>query len=119
MVFTFSNNPIDILNIKLINLHEKYTHWVWNKKHHNVRCVICGDVLDSKSHPYSPEESGWKCVDKYTWICHSCLYHRDFMPYIKLVDIDEDICYFKDSPKLQKELQKVRRAMIRKIKKGV
>lgn len=86
MTFTFSHNPIDILNVKLMNLHEQYTHWVWNRKRHNVKCIICGKVLDSKRDLYSPEECGWGSVDKYTWICHRCLCHRDFRPYIKLID---------------------------------
>lgn len=80
------------------NKYEEFTHWYWNKKHHNVKCHICGEVLDSYKIPYSPEECGWVNIghDKWTrkqWLCHRCDAHRCFPPYIKLIDLDEEIQY--------------------------
>ena len=80
------------------NKYEEFTHWYWNKKHHNVKCHICGEVLDSTKTPYSPEECGWVNIghDKWSrkkWICHMCDAHRNFPRYIKLIDLDEEIEY--------------------------
>ena len=89
MRITFSNNPIDHIQCWLSNKYEDYTQYVWNKKHHRVTCRICGDVLDSNKEKYSPEQCGWKKINGYTyktWICHRCLEHRDFKPFIKEID---------------------------------
>lgn len=80
------------------NKYEEFTHWYWNKKHHNVKCHICDKVLDSFKTPYSPEECGWINIgrDKWRrkeWICHMCDAHRNFPRYIKLIDLDEEIEY--------------------------
>lgn len=95
MVFTFSRNPIDRLEVWLMNKHEEYTHYVFNKKPHRVTCKICGAVLSSeKKESPSPEECGWRRIEhKHGWICHMCDAHRNFKPYIDLVDFDERILW--------------------------
>ena len=78
--------------ISLANAYENFTCWYWNKKPHHVRCRICGEVkkTDRYNDTFSPEQCGWKQTkDGHVWICHDCLCHRNFKPYIKQVDIDE------------------------------
>lgn len=92
MQITFSNNPIDRFNCWLSNTYEKLTQFRWQLKHHRVVCHICGEVLDSKEEKYSPEQCGWKRLkDEWyrPWICHTCLYHRDFEPHIKKIDKEQ------------------------------
>lgn len=89
MQVTFSNNQINKFQCWLSNAYEKITQIRWNLKRHCIQCHICGEVLDSRVIPYSPEQCGWKRLkDQWykPWICHSCLEHRDFKPYIKMVD---------------------------------
>lgn len=96
MVITLSNNPIDQLVCKYYNWYEKYTHKVWNKKRHYTQCIICGDVMDSAKDKYSPEECGWEQIrGQQRWICHMCDSHRNFKPYIKLIDHEARIQYYK------------------------
>ena len=45
---------------------------------------------------YSPMQCGWAKLDKYTYICHSCLCHRNFRPYIEQIDEDERKFWEKD-----------------------
>lgn len=73
----------------IYNKYEDYTKYIWNRKRYIVKCRICGDILDSKYDKYSPEQCGWKKLknDKYQpWICHQCLSHRNFKPFIHLID---------------------------------
>lgn len=88
MQFTFSNNPIDRLSCWLHNKKEDLSGIVWLKgKQKQVECRICGDVLDSKKDIYSPMQCGWHKVDKYNnWICHRCFDHRNFIPFIEMID---------------------------------
>lgn len=80
------------------NTLEKCSHIKWNMKRTNrVECCICGDVLTSeeKNSP-SPDECGWIMGNRHgfkRWFCHRCVEHRDFSPYIELVDIDESIMW--------------------------
>ena len=90
MEITFSNNPIDRLSTWLYNRYEEYTHYCFNRKPQYVRCKICGDILSSKEKETpSPEECGWKRIDHWWWICHMCDAHRDFKPYIEMIDYGE------------------------------
>lgn len=83
----------ECIDISLANAYENFTYWYWNKKPHHVRCRICGKVKSSIpqiNETFSPEQCGWEQTkDGQFWICHDCLCHRDFKPYIKQVDIDE------------------------------
>ena len=86
---------IDRIICSAINKYEEFTHWYWNKKPHRVTCKICGDTMHSSVDRYSPEECGWRNIKGgSSWICHSCDAHRDFKPYTKLVDLDEEIRWF-------------------------
>jgi len=39
---------------------------------------------------YSPEECGWEMTKhSHFWICHRCLCHRDYTPYVKQADEEE------------------------------
>lgn len=81
------------------NKYEEYTHYVFNKKPHYVRCGICGEVLSSKNGDTpSPEECGWREFKTGGWVCHRCDAHRDFTPYIKLTDLDEAMIWNVDNP---------------------
>jgi hypothetical protein len=86
----FSNNPIDEIKTLAHNTTEGLSRlfWLIGKKK-KVQCTICGDVLDSRKDMYSPMQCGWGRIDHYTWICHRCLQHRDFTPYIEQIDEDE------------------------------
>ena len=91
MVFNLDkSNIISTAYVTALNTYEKFTHWYWNRKPHHVTCNICYKTLRSDECEYSPEECGWKCSkDGWVWVCHQCLYHRDFRPYIEQVDEDE------------------------------
>lgn len=103
MTFTFSRNPIDMFKCWLYNKREEIGHWRWNRKHHMVRCEICGDILDSKKTVYAPEECGWEnLTPSKTWICHRCLCHRDFKFFIKYVDEYEN-AYWERIKKIRNE----------------
>lgn len=87
---------LDNLYCHAINKYEDFTHWYWNKSPHRVRCIICGDIMNSKKDKYSPEEAGWRSIKGgKRWICHRCDAHRDFKPYVNLVDVDEEIKWAK------------------------
>ena len=88
MQFTLSNNPRDKLDCWLHNKREDLSGIIWSKgKQKTVECRICGDVLDSKKDLYSPTQRGWHKVDKYSnWICHNCFDHRNFVPFIEMID---------------------------------
>ena len=88
MLFTFSRNPIDKLYCWWENKKEKIAHKKWNKKHYRVKCFICDDILDSEKTEYSPEECGWRQLKGMykVWICHRCIGHRYFVPFIKQID---------------------------------
>ena len=75
------------------NKYEDYTMYIWNKRRHRATCRICGDVLDSRVDAHSPEQCGWKKIrgELYNpWICHRCLCHRDFKPFIDTIDKQEE-----------------------------
>ena len=87
MQFTFSNNPIDKLICKIHNTREDLSRVKWLMgKRKKVECHICGKVLDSWKDMYSPEQCGWFRINKYMWICHSCIGHRNFRPFIEMID---------------------------------
>lgn len=88
MVFYLGTDLRGRLSCWLENKYEQWTHHVWLSKPHHVNCKICGGTMRSDREKFSPEEAGWKHVD-YFWICHRCLEHRDFKPYIKQIDEDE------------------------------
>lgn len=87
MQFTLSNNPIDKLSCFLSNKREELSGVLWRKgKQKEAECRICRRVLDSKKDYYSPIQCGWHKVNKYNWICHRCFDHRNFQPYIEMID---------------------------------
>lgn len=87
MQISFSNNPIDRLSCAIHNKIEELSrvHWLMGK-HKKIECRICRGTMDSWKNIYSPMQCGWKKINKYTWICHQCLDHRDFTPYIEQID---------------------------------
>lgn len=89
----FGRNPIIRLQVLFDNLYEKYTHWRWNRKSNSATCNICGRIIssDDEENSPSPEERGWRKYNKYFWICHQCDAHRDFKPFIKVIDLTDDI----------------------------
>lgn len=90
MKFTISNNPIDKLSCWIYNKKEELSQVKWIMgEHKECECRICGGKLDNWKDMYSPMQCGWRKVDKYTWICHSCLCHRNYRPYVEQVDEDE------------------------------
>ena len=94
MMFTFSSNPIDKLRCVIYNKTEEISEFFWhNGKHKQIECHICGDKLDSYKDLYSPIQCGWEKINKYRWICHKCLGHRNFKPYIEMIDADEEKFY--------------------------
>lgn len=90
MQISMSNNPIDKLSCYLHNKKEDLSrvHWLMGKRK-KVECRICGDILDSWHDVYSPMQCGWRRIGKYVWICHSCLDHRNFKPFIDMIDEEE------------------------------
>lgn len=93
MQICFSNNPIDKLSCWLNNKYEEFTQFRWQLKHHRVECRICGDVLDSNEIKFSPEQCGWKRLKDQLykpWICHTCLEHINFKPYIRMIKEAEE-----------------------------
>ena len=90
MKFTISNNPIDKLSCWIYNKKEELSQVKWiTGKHKECECRICGDKLDNRKDMYSPMQCGWVRIGKYTWICHSCLCHRNYRPYVEKVYEDE------------------------------
>jgi len=90
MKITLNNNPIDRLSCFFHNKIEELSrvHWLMGK-HKKIECKICGATLDSYRDTFSPMQCGWRKITKYKWICHRCLDHRDFTPYINQIDEDE------------------------------
>lgn len=87
MQISMSNNPIDRLSCWLHNKREDLSRVVWLMgKRKKIECRICDKILDSWNDIYSPEQCGWHRVTKHTWICHSCFDHRNFRPFIEMVD---------------------------------
>lgn len=87
MRITFSNNPIDKLSCYIDNKKEDLSQILWQRgKHKTAECRICGKTLDSHKDEYSPMQCGWHRVTKYSWICHSCFDHRNFIPFIEMID---------------------------------
>lgn len=93
MQICFSDNPINKLSCWLYNKYEEFTQFRWQLKHHRIECRICGDVLDSNDTKFSPEQCGWKRLKDQLykpWICHKCLEHTNFKPYIKMIKEAEE-----------------------------
>lgn len=90
MVITFSNNPFTRFECWLENTWEDISQHIWHRKPYKVKCCICGDVIRSKEEKYSPEQCGWKRVGGWHWICHKCLYHRNFKLLVKQADLNEE-----------------------------
>ena len=87
MMFTFSDRPIDKLSCWIHNTYEKLTQIQWIAgRHKKIECEICGDTMDNYIDVFSPAQAGWKQIDRYTWICHNCLDHRDFREFIPMID---------------------------------
>ena len=87
MQISMSNNPIDKLDCYLHNKKEELSRVIWLMgKRKKVECRICGDVLDSWKDFYAPEQCGWHRVTKYAWVCHRCFDHRNFRPFIEMID---------------------------------
>lgn len=90
MQISISNNPIDKLDCFLHNKKEELSRVIWLMgEHKKVECKICGDVLDSYKDVFSPMQCGWQRISKYRWVCHRCLEHRNFRPFIEAVDEEE------------------------------
>lgn len=105
MVFTFNNNPIDKLVCWFYNTKEDISQVLWRKgKHKTAKCRICGKILDSHKDEYSPMQCGWHKVTKYSWICHSCFDHRNFIPFIEMID-EADRKYWEEHKRI---LEKIR-----------
>ena len=87
MMFAFNNNPIDKLVCWFYNTKEDISQVLWRKgTHKTAECRLCGEILDSHKDEYSPMQCGWHKVTKYSWICHSCFDHRNFRPFIEMID---------------------------------
>lgn len=99
MRIAFTNNPIDKLSCWASNKYEEITQLLWNHSHQKVTCIICGQVLDPKKDKYSPVQCGWhrlSRVNKSYQICHQCIWHRDFKPFIKEIDEREEALWNKE-----------------------
>ena len=87
MQISLSNNPLDKLDCFLHNKTEELSRVIWLMgEQKKAECRICGDVMDSYKDVFSPTQAGWRRIGKYTWVCHNCLEHRNFRPFIKIVD---------------------------------
>ena len=90
MRISMSNNPIDKLSCFIHNKKEELSQVRWIMgKHKQCECRICGDKLDNRRDMYSPVQCGWMQINKWLWVYHRCLDHRNFKPYIKQIDEDE------------------------------
>ena len=100
MRISFSNNPIEKLSCYTYNKIEELSRvfWLMGKPKH-IECRICGDVLDSRKDVFSPMQCGWGKVDKYTWVCHNCLCHRNFRDHIEQIDEYTRKCYEENQKK--------------------
>lgn len=80
MHISFSNNPIDKIEIILLNKYENWTQKYWLSKPHHVQCKLCNKKIRSDKDEFSPEQMGWRYLKqtndlihwKWGWICHSC-----------------------------------------------
>ena len=85
---------IDHIMCYIDSFKEDLIDKIWNNTPHKVECCICGGILRSKYCRYSPENCGWRQIKfKYCpmWICHQCLDHRDFTPFVEQADKNERI----------------------------
>ena len=122
MIFYTGDNPLAKLHCWIRNKTEKYRHWYWNKKPHHVTCKICGDTIHSGDDRLSPEERGWvRTEDGNFWICHTCIFDRDFKSYAELADIDYEISwneYLKNlygDDRVDKELKQEKRELLQEM----
>lgn len=81
MEIYIGSNVFGKLICKFNNKVLEFNHKRWNNGVHRCKCHVCGDVLDSREDPYTPDECGWrrlkgKIYDP--WICHTCLEHHEF-----------------------------------------
>lgn len=103
MQISLSNNPINKLSCLVHNKKEELSQIKWIMgKHKECECRICGDKLNNRRDMYSPMQCGWERVG-HTWICHSCLCHRNFKPYIEQIDEDERKLWEKSEKKHEEE----------------
>lgn len=103
MKFTLSDNPISRLSCLLDNKKEELSEIIWRKgKQKTIECRICGDTLDSYKDKYSPMQCGWHKVNKYSWICHCCFDHRNFRPFIEMIDEADRKFYEERDMKIEK-----------------
>lgn len=87
MVLTFSKNPLVRLSCWIDNKREEWSGHIWKSKAHHAFCVICGKKISSCEWEFSPEESGWERLGKSKkWVCHQCIWSRDFTPFIEIID---------------------------------
>lgn len=87
MQFSLNNNLIDKLSCWVHNKKEELSQVKWIMgKHKECECRICGDKLNNRRDMYSPMQCGWHRVTKYSWICHRCFDHRNFIPFIEAID---------------------------------
>ena len=92
MTIYLGNNVFARLLVAFDNWYEKYTTKVWVKGNYKATCAICGDTMTSSTSKYSPQECGWdQLKSSGRWICHRCLCHRNYIPYINLVDDDKGV----------------------------
>lgn len=102
MQISLSNNPIDKLSCWIHNKKEELSQVKWIMGHHKeCECRICGDKLNNRRDMYSPMQCGWERVG-HTYICHSCLSHRNFKPFIEMIDEADRKFYEEHSRKQEK-----------------
>lgn len=111
---------IDKILMWLDNKYEDYTHYVFNKKPHYVRCGICDEILSSKNGDTpSPEECGWREFKTGGWVCHRCDAHRYLKPYVEILDLDEEIKWRKWREENVEELLEERNLIFEKATKDL
>ena len=116
MRISFYNNPYDRFRCWLANKYEDFTQWFWHSSPHKVKCVICGDEMHSSHDRYSPEQCGWRKIKGGPgWICHICECHRNFEPYMKLINLDEEILWNPKDQDVEKQLMKKREEILFKM----
>ena len=103
-------------------LKENLSDRIWKMGRDSINCIICGQELNPKQDP-SPYCCGWKMIDRYSWICHQCLDHYDYTPYVNLAEIDESILWSRsnkeENEKYKKEKIDMLKAMIEEVEKSV
>lgn len=92
MIVYLGNNIFERLLVVFDNWREQHATKIWTKGNYKAVCTICGEIMTSSNSNYSPEECGWdRLKTSGRWICHSCLCHRNYKPYVNLVDDDKGV----------------------------